>query len=115
MCIVEVQFNLRPDTDAGEMARLFDELAVPIYRKIPGCISANVYKYEAIGDNRSPEYDYAFIEVWESKEANMKALSDKYIGFDGSQLQNTGFYNKLGALVTGIEIAARALPLGSGK
>jgi hypothetical protein len=90
-------------------------LATLVYLKISGCISANIYKYEPIGDNRAPEYDYAFIEVWESKEANMKALSDKYIGFGGSELQNTGFYDKLGTMITGVDIAARALPLGSGK
>ena len=98
MWIFEAQFKLKPDADADEMMRLFKELAVPIYRKIPGCISASILKYTS-DFGIPPEWDYAFIDVWESKEANEKAVKDGYIGLESnSQLARTGFYEKLQAM-----------------
>ena len=78
-------------------------------------ISASICKYEPIGDYGVPKYEYALIEVWESKEANLQALSDRYIGLGDSELKRTGFYDKVGAMVTRIGIAVRALPLASTK
>jgi hypothetical protein len=98
MWIFEAQFKLKPDADAGEMLRLFEELAVPIYRKTPGCISAEIFKYTA-DFGIPPRWDYAFVDVWESKEANEKAVRDGYIGMESnSQLAKTGFYQKLQAM-----------------
>jgi quinol monooxygenase YgiN len=99
MEIYESQFKLKPGVDNDEGIRLFKELAVPIYRKIPGCISATIFRYMPIGDT-TPEWDGAFVEVWESKEAHDKALSDRYIGSgEDNELAKTGFYAKVGQMI----------------
>ena len=113
MYIFEAQFKLKPDVDADEMFLLFSDLAVPIYRKIPGCISVNLLKYTGI-DNRPPECDYAFIEVWESKEANGKAMSDRYIATEDSQLAQTGVYEEFRAMVDKTSMA-NATPVVSSQ
>jgi quinol monooxygenase YgiN len=98
MWIFEAQFKLKPEADPAEMVKLFQQLAVPIYRKIPGCISANIFKYTT-DFNIPSQWDYVFVDVWESKEANEKAVSDGYIGLESnSELAKTGFYQKLGAM-----------------
>jgi len=95
MQIFEFQFKLKPDADENEMLRLFKELAFPIYHQIPGCLSLNLVKYTATTlSGGTPEWDCAFVEVWESDETHRRALSDKYIGLEDSQLANTGFYCK---------------------
>jgi quinol monooxygenase YgiN len=114
MCIIDFQFNLKSDVDANELSRLFDELAVPIYRKIPGCISANIYRLDPLGEMKPSEYSYAFIEVWEDTEANIKALNDRYIGLGDSELKRTGFYDRFGEMIEEA-CAARAKPIASGK
>ena len=90
--IFEFQFKLKPNVCENEMLNLFNEAALPILRKIPGLISVYVIKYTATGlSGGTPEWDYVWIEVWESDEAHRKAWSDKYMGED-SQLAQTGFY-----------------------
>ena len=112
MEIYEEQFKLKPDADPDEGVRLFYELAVPIYRKIPGCVSATVFEYKPISPNPI-EYDGVFVEVWESKEAHDKALSDKYIGpGEDNELAKTGFYEKIGQIVERSSCAL-AIPVAS--
>ncbi len=100
MEIYEYQYKLKPGADRNEGLRIFNELAVPIYRKIPGCISAIVFEYKPIPGPNPIKYDYVFFEVWESKEAHEKAFSDKYIGIgEDSELAKTGFYEKIGQMI----------------
>jgi hypothetical protein len=64
---------------------------VPIYRKIPGLRFNAFYKYSSAGD-KPPEWDYVYVEVWDSKEAHDKAMG-KYIGLGTeSELAKTGYY-----------------------
>ena len=113
MYIFEAQFNLKPDAVAEEMLRLFNELAVPIFRKIPGLISMSIYKYSVAGDN-PPEWEYAWVEVWESKEAHGKAIG-KYIGdVKNSELAKTGYYDKFLPMMEKYSMAF-ATPIASSK
>ena len=94
MHIFELQFTVKPGIDDDEGIRLFNELAVPILRKIPGLISVGIYEYSPAGDN-IPVWDYVYIEVWESEEAHASAMG-KYIGVGSdSELAKTGYYDKI--------------------
>jgi len=113
MHIFELQYKLKPDADVDEGLRLFNELAAPVFRKIPGLISVDVYKYEGVGDN-TPEWDYVYIEVWESLEAHFNAMG-KYIGVDSeSELAKTGYYDQVLPTFAKYRMA-RALPIASIK
>jgi hypothetical protein len=73
---------------------MYDELVAPICRKIPGFLSAIFCKYSGI-EGSEPEWDYVYIETWESKEAYEKALKDKVIGGKpGTEVYKTGFVQK---------------------
>ena len=72
MRIFEARIKLKPDADVDKMLKKFNEQSVPVYRKIPGCISANILKYD-----ESAEWDYALVVIWESEEARKKAHADK--------------------------------------
>ena len=98
MFVYEFQYKLTPDADAEEMVRMVDELALPVFRRTPGCVSATLLKYKPYR-NMAPdaelEWDYVFVVVWESEEAAMKALEDKYVGnAPDSQLTKTGIFEK---------------------
>ena len=112
MRIYEAQFKLKPSANEDELLSQFNEVWVPLYRKIPGCISANIFKYSRAGDS-GPEWDYAFVEVWESEEAHKKALSDKYIGSQDSELGRTGAYDKIRAMMDKLSTANAALVASS--
>lgn len=93
MHIFEMQFKLKSQADEDEGLRLFKELAVPVFRKIPGLISVDFYKYSKVGEIPL-EWDYVYVEVWESEEAHKKA-EGKYIGIGtDSELAKTGYYDK---------------------
>ena len=97
MYIFEMQFKLKSQADEDEGIRLFKELAVPILRKIQGLISVDFYKYSKVGENPL-EWDYVYVEVWESEEAHRKA--DKYIGVgNGSEMDKTGYFEKAFSIV----------------
>lgn len=94
MYIFEMQYKLKPDADIDEGLRLYNEVAVPIYRKIPGLRFTAHYKYSGTG-GEPPEWDRVYLEVWESKEAHDKAIG-KYIGrTTPSELTKTGYYDKV--------------------
>ncbi|MBD3181944.1 hypothetical protein GF312_06620 [Candidatus Poribacteria bacterium] len=95
MWIFEAQFKLKPEADIKDMISLFKEIAVPLYNQIPGCQWVSILEYKS-DFGIQPQWDYSFVEVWESKEANDKAVADGYIGLDNnSKLAQTGYYQKL--------------------
>ena len=96
MYIFEYQYKVRSQADVDEGTRLFKELAVPVFRKVPGLISVDIYKYSGVGDN-PPEWDYVYVEVWESKEAHDNANKDT--GFRDSELARTGYYDKIWPMI----------------
>ena len=108
MYIVELQYNVKPGADIDEGLRLYKEVALSIYRKTPGLRFNAIYKYESIG-SESPEWDYVYLEVWESKEAHDKALG-VYIGRGtNSELARTGYYEKILPMIGESSIVAATL------
>ena len=92
-------YKCKPGSDIGEIASWFGEMAVPIYQTIPGVISIEGYKYLPM-DNSEPEYDFIYVEVWDSKEAHDKAEADKIIGMSpDSQVAKTGLYDKMFSVI----------------
>jgi quinol monooxygenase YgiN len=98
MFIYEFRYKLKPDADAEEMVHLVDELALPVFARSPGCISATLLKYKlhrTADPDAELEWDYVFVVVWESEEAATKALEGKYVGgAPDSQLTKTGIFEK---------------------
>ena len=88
MYIVEYQYKLKPHAKIEDQIRILTELAAPVYRRIPGCISANIFGYEDTED-KGNQWDYAFVVVWENEVAAKKSIEDNYIGPD-SELGKTG-------------------------
>jgi quinol monooxygenase YgiN len=86
MYISEIKFNLKPGIDFNEARRLFDEMALPTYRKIPGLLFMTTFKYTEGWNHDNPRYignewEYVHIEVYESKEAIENAhRNDLYSG-----------------------------------
>ena len=111
MYIFEFQYKVRSQADVDEGTRLFKELAVPVFRKVPGLISVDIYKYSGAG-NKLPEWDYVYVEVWESKEAHDK--QGKYTGFSDSELSRTGYYDKVMPMIEK-SASAFATPVVSSK
>lgn len=102
MYIVEYQYKLKPNANAEEQLRILTELAAPVYRRIPGCISANIFEYKD-SDDKKHEWEYVFVVVWESEEAAKKSMEDNYIGDRDSELGKTGAPGKfLGMVEDGI-------------
>ena len=98
MYIFEMQYKLKSDADVDEGRRLYNEVAAPIHRKIPGLRFTAHYEYSGTGD-KPPEWDYVYLEVWESKEAHDKAMG-KYIGRGTSgELAKKGYYEKVMPMV----------------
>lgn len=98
MVIQEFRIKLKLNVDVEEPLRLFNELAAPIYSKIPGCISIGIFRYEEFhGEQKSTDWDYAFITVWESKEAKSRAVENGTLNRDrkDSGLAKTGYYDKV--------------------
>ena len=113
MRIFELQYKLKSGADIEELLSLFNEIAVPIYRKIPGLISATIHKYSSAAGN-PVEWDYVFVEVWESEEAHRAAVG-KYIGINtGSELERTGYYDKVMPSIEKYSMAI-ATPIASSK
>ena len=113
MYIFEFQHKLKSQADADEGIRLFKELAAPVFRKVPGLISVDIYKYSGVGSN-PPEWDYVYVEVWESKEAHANARG-KYIGMGtDSELARTGYYDKVMPMIEKSAMAF-ATPVVSSK
>ena len=95
MYIYEMHYNLKPGTDTDELIRMFDELAVPVCRKIPGFLFCTIYQCSVRSEDKSPEWDYLYIEAWENKEVYDKAMKDKLIGpAPGTEIYKTGFAEK---------------------
>lgn len=112
MYIFELQYKLKPDADVGEGLRLYNDIAVPIYRKIPGLRFNAFYKYSSAGD-KPPEWDYVYVEVWDSKEAHDKAMG-KYIGLGTeSELAKTGYYEKVMPMIEKSSMAFATLMASS--
>lgn len=44
MVINEFRYKLKPDADVDELLCIFNELALPVYSKIPGFISMGVFR-----------------------------------------------------------------------
>ena len=96
MYIYEMRYNLKPGADINKLSSLFDELAAPLCRKIPGFLFCNTYQCSRRSEDESPEWDYLYIEAWENKEAYDKAINDKLIGMDpDSEISKTGLPQKL--------------------
>ena len=98
MYIVEYQYKLKAGTDINEQLRLLTDVAAPVYRRIPGCISANIFEYKD-SDDKKHEWQYVFVVVWESEEAAKKSMEDNYIGGPDSELGKTGSPGKFLAMV----------------
>ena len=57
-----------------------------------------VYKYSSF-DAEAPDWDYVYLEVWDSKEAHDKAFGT-YIGQGtDSELAKTGYYEKIWPMI----------------
>jgi cobalamin biosynthesis Mg chelatase CobN len=113
MYVFELQYKVRSQADADEGIRLFKELAVPVFRCIPGLMSVDIYKYSKAGGN-PPEWDYVYVEVWESKEAHANAMG-RYIGVGtDSELARTGYYDKIMPMIEKSAMAF-ATPVVSSK
>jgi quinol monooxygenase YgiN len=93
MFIYTLLYKCKPDTDANEINRLYNELAIPIMMKLPGCISANIHKYLVWNDNIS-DWEYVYVELWENKEAYDMTFIDKHV-----QVGKTGVYDKFFSIV----------------
>lgn len=115
MVINEFRYKLKPGADVDELLRLFNEVALPIYSKIPGFISMGIFKYgELHWEQASTEWDYILIGVWESREAKEKAVADGTINIERKDkgLARTGYYDKVMPMIEKIE-AAWHTPLAS--
>jgi len=94
MHISEFRYKLKPSVDHNELLSMYDELVAPICRKIPGFLSATFCKYSGTGGSE-PEWDYVYVETWESKEALDKALKDGILGpKPDTEVYKTGFLQK---------------------
>jgi hypothetical protein len=109
MFIFVVNFKIKPGVTEKDIISLHDDVAAPIYSKIPGCKGTYVLKYTGVGDEK-PEWDYAAVEVWESKEANEKAAKEANL-FD-DQLERKNFFDKFWSIVDKSS-ASHAFPLAS--
>ena len=69
MYISEFKYNLKPGVDINELKRLWEEMGLPTYQKIPGLLYMTTLKYTEKGDHSAPEWDYVWLEVWKDKEA----------------------------------------------
>ena len=105
MFIYELQFTLKPDAKPEELLRLFNDVAAPRFRKIPGLTSVTIVKYTPAG-SKPPGWEYAYVEVWESKEAHDSHSRD--------QAETAELYAKFGAMVDK-RSGAFATPVASTK
>ena len=105
MFIYELQFTLKPGTKPDELLRLFNDVAAPRFRKIPGLTSVTIVKYMPAG-NKPPEWEYAYVEVWESREAHDSQAR--------GQAETAELYAKFGAMVDK-RSGAFATPVASTK
>jgi hypothetical protein len=95
MFIVQIFYNVKSGVDTSETDHLWKEIAYPIYKKIPGLLSIYTLKCTDSSETESShKWDYVFVEVWESKEANRNALG-KFLGPGDSELGRTGVYEKV--------------------
>jgi hypothetical protein len=95
MFVNQIFYNIKSGVDTSETDRLWEEIANPIYKKIPGLLSIYTLKCTGSSENESSfKWDYVFVEVWESEEAAKNALG-KFIGFGDSELGRTGIYDKV--------------------
>ncbi|MFC1714311.1 hypothetical protein ACFL6S_11640 [Candidatus Poribacteria bacterium] len=103
MYIVEMRFKLKPDVEIADLLSLFNEE----FRKHPSCISANIIEYKTY-DGSKPEWDYAYVGVWESEEADI-AAHDSDWGRNNSQVNE-----KFQAMTAEMSVAF-ATVIASGK
>ena len=65
-------YKFKPGINIDEVNRMYNELAIPIFRKTPGFVSVgiyNVYKHFMWGHSEPGwNYDYACVQLWENKE-----------------------------------------------
>ena len=95
MFVNQTFYNIKSGVDTSETERLWEEIANPIFKKIPGLLSTYTLKCTGSPGNESSfKWDYVFVEVWESEEAAKNALG-KFIGFGDSELGRTGIYEKV--------------------
>jgi hypothetical protein len=85
-------YRLKPGVDIADLSHVWDELAVPIIKKIPGLISIESYKCST-WDGSPSEWEYIYLETWENKDAHGKALG-VYVG-PGSEIEKSGVYEKV--------------------
>ena len=98
MFISFAQFSPKPDVSEEEVESLFNDIAIPLFRSIPGCISYDLLKYLP-DDTGTVQWDYAVMQVWESEEYRNKAIEDKIIGMGDSELNKKGFFNKFNEMM----------------
>ena len=98
MFVNQIFYNIKSGVDTSETDRLWEEIAIPIYKKIPGLLATYTLKCTGVsglpGTDSSFKWDYVFVEVWESEEAIKNALG-KFTGFGDSELGRTGIYEKV--------------------
>jgi hypothetical protein len=113
MFINVFNFKIKSGVTEKELISLHDDIAAPIYSKTSGCKGTYILKYTGLGDEKpewAPEWDYSAIEVWESKEAKVKAMKDANSFID--QLGQKGFFDKFWSMVEKSS-ASHAFPLAS--
>jgi len=97
-------FKFKPGTDVAEIQRLFSETMMQALPAVPGLISFKVYKYEGWSQNatvawqETTEWEWVFVETWDSKESYDKASMGKVLGPDGS-VARSGFYEKFSSAI----------------
>jgi quinol monooxygenase YgiN len=97
-------FKFKPGTDVAEIQRLFSETMMQALPAVPGLISFKVYKYEGLSQNatvawqETTEWEWVFVETWDSKESHDKASMGKVLGPDGS-VARSGFYEKFNSAI----------------
>jgi hypothetical protein len=77
MYISELKYNLKPGVNPSEVQRVWEEKGLPTYQRIPGLLSMATFQYTERWDHSAPEWQYVWVEVWESKEALANAHKNK--------------------------------------
>ena len=76
MYVTTVQFKLKPGVEHSEAIDHFNNIMVPVYREFPACIGVRLFRYIWSWDDEQQDWDYAFVEVWENREAVDQAKRD---------------------------------------
>ena len=109
MFLFVFNFKVKSGVAEDDLISLNDDITAPIYSKTPGCKGTYLLKYSDVG-NEVHEWDYAGIEIWESREANESAMKETNSYID--QLRQAGYYDKLFAMVEKSSMS-NAIPLAT--